>query len=95
MSNYCLIRFIRLVSRFTGKLCNAFLFRLDLSLHVGAGKKIRILNYATKQGHSKKCYTSITSIFRHMHDVLNVDKKINFHRLFVNCETNLMSLISS
>ena len=27
-----------------------FLFRLDLILHAGAGKKIRILNFATKQG---------------------------------------------
>ena len=27
-----------------------FLFRLDLSLHAGAGKKIGILNYTTKQG---------------------------------------------
>ena len=27
-----------------------FLFRLDLSLHAGAGKKFGILNYATKQG---------------------------------------------
>ena len=27
-----------------------FLFRLNLSLHVGAGKKIGILNFATKQG---------------------------------------------
>ena len=27
-----------------------FLFRLDLSLHTGAGKKIGILNFATKQG---------------------------------------------
>ena len=27
-----------------------FLFRLDLSLHAGAGKKIGILNFATKQG---------------------------------------------
>ena len=26
-----------------------FLFRLDLSLHTGAEKKFRILNYATKQ----------------------------------------------
>ena len=27
-----------------------FLFRLDLSLHAGVGKKFGILNYATKQG---------------------------------------------
>ena len=27
-----------------------FLFRLDLSLHAGAGKKIRILIFATKRG---------------------------------------------
>ena len=42
----------------------------------------------------KKIYTSITSKFGHMHDVLNVDKKFGFHRLSVNCEMNLMSLIS-
>ena len=29
-----------------------FLFRLDLSLYAGAGKKIGILNFATKQGAS-------------------------------------------
>ena len=28
-----------------------FLFRLDLSLHANAGKKIGILNFATKQGY--------------------------------------------
>ena len=26
-----------------------FLFRLDLNLHVGVGKKFRIINFATKQ----------------------------------------------
>ena len=31
-----------------------FLFRLDLSLHAGAGKKFGILNYATKQGLRQK-----------------------------------------
>ena len=36
----------------------------------------------------QKFYTSITIIFGHMHDVLNVDKKISFHRLPVNCEVN-------
>ena len=30
-----------------------FLFRLDLNLYAGAGKKIGILNYATKQGLSR------------------------------------------
>ena len=29
-----------------------FLFRLDLSFHTNAGKKIEILNFATKQGAS-------------------------------------------
>ena len=52
-----------------------FLFRLDLSLHAGAGIFFRILNYATKQRHNKKCYTSITSIFGHMHGAFNVDEK--------------------
>ena len=36
-SDYGIIRFIRFVSRFTGSSRNAFLFRLDLSLHAGAG----------------------------------------------------------
>ena len=44
---------------------------------------------------SQKIYTSITSMFGHMHGVLNVDEKNHFHKLSVNCETNLMSLISS
>ena len=50
-SNYGIIRFIRFVSRFTGKLCNVFfLFCLDLSLHSNTGKKIRTLNLGTKHG---------------------------------------------
>ena len=49
-SDYSLIRFIRFVSPFTDSSHNAFLFRLDLSLHTGAGKKFGILNFITKHG---------------------------------------------
>jgi len=39
---------------------------------------------------------SITSnqIFEHMHGTLNVDEKNQLHNLHVNCETNLLSLIT-
>ena len=43
---------------------------------------------------SQKFYTSITPMFGHMHDILNVDEKIDFHILLVNCKMNLMRLIS-
>jgi len=36
----------------------------------------------------KKFYISITSIFGHMHGVLNINEKVDFHSLPVNCETN-------
>jgi len=42
----------------------------------------------------KKFYISITSIFGHMHGVLNIDEKNQFLQI-VNCETNLLTLISS
>ena len=60
-SNYSLIRFImQHGSRDLQSNCAMrFLFRLDLSLHVGAGKKFRILNYATKQGANRKCMSRL------------------------------------
>ena len=54
----------------------------------------RMLKHTPCEVLPQKFYKSITSIFGHMHDVLNVDEKIDFHRLPVNCETNLLSLIS-
>ena len=50
ISNYSLIRFIRFVSRFTDKLCNAFFISSRFKSHAGAGKKIGILNLETKHG---------------------------------------------
>ena len=45
ISNYSLIRFIRFVSRFTGKPCNAFFISSRFNPNF-----FRILNYTTKQG---------------------------------------------
>ena len=69
-----------------------FLFHLDLPIRYD---RFGILNFGTKQGVNqvrgsrlgithKKLYTSITSIFEHMHGILNIDEKIGFHRLPVN-----------
>ena len=49
-SNYGLIKFIRFVSRFTGKLCNTFFILSRFNSAYRCRKKFRILNFATKQG---------------------------------------------
>ena len=42
----------------------------------------------------KSYFSYLSSIFGHINVILNVDKKICFHRLPTNCETNFLSLIS-
>jgi len=49
-SNYGLIKFIRFVSRFTGKLCNAFFILSRFNSAYRCRIFFRILNFATKQG---------------------------------------------
>ena len=67
----------------------SFLFHLDFPVRYD---RVGILNFGTKQGVSQargsrlgithqKLYTSITSIFEHMHGVLNIDEKNRFTQI--------------
>ena len=70
MSKRSLIRLIRFVSQFTSKLCNSFLFHLDLILYtckiLYRCDSIGILNFTTKQSF-RECQSQLKGVVRNYH----------------------------